>query len=75
MSFAKQAYPYCIHGKYVGGCGVDLMCFACEMGDEPTPEEYARYKKDAKAWYAEQETEEGRERQFWSLPDSILEGP
>lgn len=27
-------YPYCIHGSYVGGCGVDWMCHACEMGDE-----------------------------------------
>jgi hypothetical protein len=29
-------YPgdVCRHGKYVGGCGVDLMCGACEMGDD-----------------------------------------
>lgn len=25
---------YCPHGKYVGGCGIDWMCFACEMGDD-----------------------------------------
>jgi len=23
----------CIHGTYVGGCGIDYMCHACEMGD------------------------------------------
>jgi hypothetical protein len=23
---------YCEHGRYVGGCGADLMCFDCEMG-------------------------------------------
>jgi hypothetical protein len=28
-------YPYCVHGTYVGGCGADYMCGACEMGDEP----------------------------------------
>ena len=27
-------YPYCIHGVYVGGCGIDYMCGQCEMGDE-----------------------------------------
>lgn len=33
-------YPYCIHGVYVGGCGADYMCGACEMGDEtPTVNE------------------------------------
>ena len=28
-------YPgdVCEHGKYVGGCGVDLMCGRCEMGE------------------------------------------
>ena len=25
---------YCPHGKYVGGCGIDWMCQACEMGDD-----------------------------------------
>lgn len=34
----KQDYPYCKHGTYVGGCGYDYMCGACEMGDpDPTP--------------------------------------
>lgn len=31
----KQAYPYCPHGVYTGGCGVDYMCGVCENGDEP----------------------------------------
>lgn len=28
------AYPgdTCIHGKYVGGCGIDHICPECEMG-------------------------------------------
>jgi len=30
------SYPgdTCEHGTYVGGCGEDHMCFACEQGDE-----------------------------------------
>ena len=23
----------CRHGRYVGGCGADLICGPCEMGD------------------------------------------
>lgn len=33
----KQPYPYCKHGVYVGGCGIDYMCGACEMGDDEDP--------------------------------------
>jgi len=30
---------YCRHGVFVGGSGIDWMCFACEQGDdEPEPE-------------------------------------
>lgn len=38
----KEMYPQgwhyypgdvCPHGKYVGGCGADLMCGRCEMGE------------------------------------------
>lgn len=37
-------YPYCPHEKYVGGCGADFMCGACELGDvEPTANEQADY--------------------------------
>lgn len=37
-------YPYCPHGVFVGGCGIDYMCQACELGDaEPTPAEQADY--------------------------------
>lgn len=25
---------YCVHGVYVGGCGVDWMCGRCEGGDD-----------------------------------------
>lgn len=27
-------HDHCKHGTYVGGCGVDWMCHACEMGDD-----------------------------------------
>ena len=32
-----SGYPgdTCSHGVYVGGCGIDYMCGACEAGDEP----------------------------------------
>lgn len=31
------AADHCKHGTYVGGCGIDWMCHACEMGDpDPT---------------------------------------
>lgn len=33
------SYPYCIHGVYVGGCGADYLCGACE-GDELEPTAY-----------------------------------
>lgn len=71
----KQAYPYCPHGKYVGGCGADYMCFACEMGDELTAEEERQHERAQRQWYEEQETEEGRDAQFWSLPAEVLDGP
>jgi len=33
-------YPYCRHGRYVGGCGADYMCGACEMDwEDPTAQE------------------------------------
>lgn len=75
MPFQRQSYPYCVHGTYVGGCGVDLMCFACEMGDDLTDEELAEHKARKAEWDAEQESEEGRERAFWSLPAHVLDGP
>lgn len=35
---AYDPYDHCRHGVYVGGCGIDFMCHACEMGDpDPTP--------------------------------------
>lgn len=48
----KYAYGYCKHGAYVGGCGVDYMCGACEMGDEdPTPRELLEIMQRAEARY------------------------
>jgi hypothetical protein len=47
MIVAEHYYPQgwrgypgdtCKHGTYVGGCGADYMCGACEMGDEEQPE-------------------------------------
>lgn len=32
---------YCPHGSYTGGCGVDWMCGACEMGElSPSPSDF-----------------------------------
>jgi hypothetical protein len=42
LGMTKQLFPQgwsyypgdtCKHGTYVGGCGADYMCGACEMGD------------------------------------------
>lgn len=42
LAQARRQYPQgwayypgdvCKHGKYTGGCGADLMCGPCEMGD------------------------------------------
>jgi len=63
-------YPYCIHGKYVGGCGADYMCFACEMGDDPTPEQEAADARARREWAAASD-----EENFWSLPAQVLDGP
>lgn len=30
---ARDPDGYCPHGVYVGGCGIDWMCGACECGD------------------------------------------
>jgi hypothetical protein len=39
-----NAYPYCPHGVYVGGCGIDYMCGRCENGgEELSPAEQAEY--------------------------------
>lgn len=35
---ANDPADHCRHGVYVGGCGYDFMCMACELGDpDPTP--------------------------------------
>jgi len=40
----RTPYPYCPHGAYTGGCGIDHLCQACEMGDlEPTASEQEAY--------------------------------
>ena len=31
---ARAPEGYCRHGVYVGGCGIDWMCGACEAGEE-----------------------------------------
>jgi hypothetical protein len=30
----QHPFPNCIHGVYVGGCGIDYMCHDCEMGTQ-----------------------------------------
>ena len=38
----------CKHGVYVGGCGIDYMCGACELGDdEDEQRDYAEEKFNA----------------------------
>ena len=32
----------CEHGEYVGGCGIDYMCFDCEMGI-PVPTKWQQW--------------------------------
>ncbi len=43
LDYFEKEYPQgwryypgdtCRHGMYVGGCGADLMCGACEMGED-----------------------------------------
>ncbi len=56
----KVPYPYCPHGKYVGGCGIDWMCFPCEMGDEQSsPRELRQYVLNWKVRVAEFEAQIG----------------
>lgn len=53
-------YPYCPHGKYTGGSGVDYLCHACELGDaEPSPAEQRAYMRRVYS------------RNFERLPDLI----
>jgi len=68
-----EPYPYCPHGSYVGGCGIDYMCHPCEMGDT-TEEEYARHEEAIKEYHLEQQTQEGADKQFWNLPNHVLDG-
>jgi hypothetical protein len=32
-STCANPHDHCSHGIYVGGCGIDYMCHACEIGD------------------------------------------
>jgi hypothetical protein len=64
-----EPYPYCVHGTYVGGCGVDWMCGACESGYEITPEERAVHEAAIRRWHRKTKAE-----RFDSLPDSVLDG-
>lgn len=45
---------YCIHGKYVGGCGADLMCHWCEDGTTDS----------AYAWLIATERAERRQQRY-----------
>ena len=35
----------CVHGVYVGGCGIDWMCGACESGEDYTSAELVAYSQ------------------------------
>jgi hypothetical protein len=44
---------HCVHGTYVGGCGIDWMCGQCENGDtEPLqlPDIYPWERYDRGTW-------------------------
>lgn len=41
--YERHQAGYCRHGVYVGGCGIDWMCGACESG-EPEPTKAERKK-------------------------------
>lgn len=44
----SHRFPYCRHGVYVGGCGVDYLCGACEDGaPDWTPAELAEVWRNA----------------------------
>lgn len=50
--YDREQAGYCRHGVYVGGCGIDWMCGACESGEpEPTKAERKRYNRTRKANY------------------------
>lgn len=70
MPFQKTPYPYCPHGVYVGGCGADYLCGACEDGEPLTEQERADYKQAKEEW-----NNASGEDQFWSLPAHVLDGP
>ena len=74
----KQAYPYCIHGNYVGGCGPDYVCSECEFGDfAPTVNEWklgarANYKSIAQNITAELPYVLGRDSQRAEIVSAIF---
>lgn len=51
---------YCKHGVYVGGCGVDWMCGACEAGEPDMTLREAIARVDRKA------------RALWDLSDALV---
>ena len=64
---------YCKHGVFVGGCGIDWMCHACEMGDvEPTP---AELFERATAKFAEMVTSRTRALMFVTDWKATKENP
>lgn len=50
--YDRHEAGYCQHGVYVGGCGIDWMCGACESGEAPlTKAERKKYDRTRKANY------------------------
>ena len=39
--WAGELDGYCVHGVYVGGCGIDWMCGRCESDYQPSATEWA----------------------------------
>lgn len=39
--WAGELDGHCVHGVYVGGCGIDWMCGICESGEDLSVTEWA----------------------------------
>jgi hypothetical protein len=52
---------YCVHGVYVGGCGIDWMCHYCENGVS-----YKEWKQMLK-WEAKEKRRKERQKKFFLI--------
>lgn len=57
---ATNPHDHCRHGVYVGGCGYDFTCHACEMGDPDLTLRQAQTIVDSAA------------REMWAFWDAMM---